>query len=54
LTGKFTGNAATATKLATPRAINGVDFDGTALITVTADASTLTGTTLNAPVVIVV
>ena len=30
-------NAATATKLATARAINGVNFDGTAAITVTAD-----------------
>ena len=29
-----TGNAASATKLATPRAINGVNFDGTANITV--------------------
>lgn len=29
-----TGNAATATKLATPRAINGVNFDGSAPITV--------------------
>jgi len=31
-----TGNAGTATKLATPRAINGVNFDGTAAITITA------------------
>ena len=31
-----TGNAATATKLTTPRAINGVNFDGTAPITITA------------------
>lgn len=41
-----TGNAGTATALATPRAINGVNFDGTAAITVTAAAATLTGTTL--------
>lgn len=34
------GNAATATALATPRAINGVNFDGTAAITVT--SATLT------------
>ena len=42
----ITGNAGTATKLATARAINGVDFDGSAAITVTAAASTLTGNTL--------
>ena len=36
-----TGNSATATALATARAINGVDFDGTAAITVTAAAGTL-------------
>jgi hypothetical protein len=35
-----TGNAATATKLQTPRAINGVSFDGTANITV-ADSTKL-------------
>ena len=45
------GNAATATALATPRAINGVNFDGTAPITVTAAAGTLTGTTLASNVV---
>lgn len=45
------GTAATATALATPRAINGVNFDGTAAITVTAAAGTLTGTTLNSTVV---
>jgi hypothetical protein len=39
----ITGNAGTATKLASPRTINGVAFDGTANITVTADAGTLTG-----------
>jgi hypothetical protein len=46
-----TGNAATATALATPRAINGINFDGTAPITVTADANTLSGTTLHSTVV---
>lgn len=40
------GNAATATALQTPRNINGVAFDGTANITVTAAAGTLTGATL--------
>jgi len=49
--GALTGNADTATKLITARAINGVDFDGSAAITVTAAATTLTGTTLNATVV---
>jgi hypothetical protein len=49
--GALTGNASTATKLATARNINGVAFDGSAAITVTADASTLTGTTLNSTVV---
>ena len=39
-----TGNAGTATALATARAINGVDFDGTAPITVTAAGSTLSDT----------
>ena len=39
-----TGNAATATKLATARTINGVDFDGTASITI---ASVATATTAN-------
>ena len=42
----ITGNAATATALANARAINGVDFDGTAAITVTAAADTLTESTL--------
>lgn len=49
-----TGNAATATTLATPRAINGVNFDGSAPITITAvnpNALTLgaylTGTSYN-------
>lgn len=45
-----TGNAGTATKLATARAINGVDFDGTQAITVTAAAGTLSGNTLAANV----
>lgn len=49
--GALTGNASTATALATARTINGTSFDGTANITVTAAAGTLTGTTLNATVV---
>jgi hypothetical protein len=49
--GSCTGLAATATKLATARAINGVDFDGSAAITITAAAGTLTGTTLKSTVV---
>jgi hypothetical protein len=47
----ISGNAATATKLATAKNINGVAFDGSADITVTADAGTLTGTTLASNVV---
>jgi uncharacterized protein (TIGR02145 family) len=47
----ITGNAATATKLATAKNINGVAFDGSTDITVTADAGTLTGTTLASNVV---
>lgn len=48
--GSITGNAATATKLATPRTINGVAFDGSAAITV-ADATKLplTGGNLTGP-----
>lgn len=46
-----TGNAGTATALQTARTINGTSFNGTANITVTADASTLTNATLNATVV---
>ena len=46
----ITGNAGTATKLANARNINDVPFDGTANITVTADAGTLTGTTLKSTV----
>ena len=45
-----TGNAATATALATARTINGTSFDGSANITVTAAAGTLTGNTLNSGV----
>ncbi|MBK8477791.1 MAG: tail fiber domain-containing protein [Opitutaceae bacterium] len=41
-----TGNAGTATALATARTINGVSFDGTANITAPAAAGTLTGTAL--------
>lgn len=36
------GNADTATKLATARAINGVDFDGTAAITIVPRVTTIT------------
>jgi hypothetical protein len=46
-----TGNASSATKLATTRNINGVAFDGSVDITVTANAGTLTGTTLATNVV---
>jgi phosphomannomutase len=47
-----TGNAATATKLAATKNINGVAFDGSADINITAiaDAGTLSGTTLNATI----
>jgi hypothetical protein len=38
------GNAATATKLAAPKNINGVPFDGSADITIAADAASLSGT----------
>lgn len=47
---QLTGNAATATRLTTAKTINSVNFDGTNNITVTADAATLTGTTLNSGV----
>ena len=47
---KTSGNAATATKLETPKNINGVSFDGTGDITVTADAGTLIGNTLKSTV----
>ena len=46
LTGNVTGNASTATKLTTAVNINTVAFDGTADITVTANANTLTNTIL--------
>ncbi|MFM2258837.1 MAG: hypothetical protein RLZZ424_770 [Bacteroidota bacterium] len=47
------GTATTATKLTTARNINGVAFDGTKDITITstADAGTLTGTTLKSTVI---
>lgn len=51
VTGDLFGNADTATKLQTARTINGVSFDGTSDITVTADANTLSGTTLKSTVV---
>jgi hypothetical protein len=46
----LSGNAGSATRLATARAINGVNFDGGANITVPASADTLTGTTINGSV----
>lgn len=49
-TGSVTGNAATATTLATPRTINGTSFDGSSNITVTAAAGTLTGSSLSSGV----
>ncbi len=50
VTGNVTGNATTATTLQTARNINGVSFNGSADITVTAAAGTLTGATLAAGV----
>jgi hypothetical protein len=44
---QLTGNAGTATRLATTRTINGVNFDGTNNITVPASAETLTGNSIN-------
>ena len=44
------GNAGTSTKLSASKNINGVAFDGSTDITVTADAATLTGTALNSTV----
>ena len=44
------GTATTATKLATARNINGVAFDGSGDIAVTADAGTLTGTSLKSTI----
>jgi hypothetical protein len=46
----LSGNAATATRLATARTINGVNFDGTNNIIVPASADSLTGTTINGSV----
>ena len=48
--GSVTGNAGTATKLLSSVNINGVAFDGSAGITVTAAAGTLTGSTLNSQI----
>jgi len=52
--GALTGNASTATTLATARAINGVNFDGSAAITITANTTNgltigtgLSGTSFN-------
>lgn len=42
----LSGNAATATKLATARTINGVSFDGTANISITAALATASATVL--------
>lgn len=50
--GSTTGNAATATVLQTARAINGTPFNGSADITVSAAAGTLTGGTLAAGVTV--
>ena len=44
------GTAGTAATLTTPRTINGVSFNGSSDITVTAESSTLTGNTLNSAV----
>jgi hypothetical protein len=46
----WTTPSTTATKLATARKINNVDFDGSADIIVSADAGTLTGTTIKSTV----
>lgn len=43
----LSGNAGTATRLATARTVNGVAFDGSANVTVTAAAGTVTGVQLN-------
>jgi len=45
------GNAFSANRLSSVRTINDVGFDGTANITITADANTLTGTRLNLSVI---
>jgi len=44
---QLSGNSATATRLATTRTINDVGFDGSTNITITANAGTLTGNSLN-------
>jgi hypothetical protein len=44
--GPLTGNASTATALQTARTINGISFDGTGNITITAAANTLTASEL--------
>jgi len=44
------GTASSATKLTTARNINGISFDGSADITITANAGTLTGTTLKSSI----
>lgn len=46
----LTGNAFSASKLATARTINGIAFDGSANITVPSNAQTLTGTYINSTV----
>ena len=46
----YTGNAASATRLNPGRFINGVLFDGSTNVTVTAAAETLTGSTINSNV----
>lgn len=46
----LTGNAATATRLATARTINGVPFDGSINVTIPSSAETLTGSTINGSV----
>ncbi|KKM72400.1 hypothetical protein LCGC14_1420960, partial [marine sediment metagenome] len=51
VTAALSGNASTATLLQNARTINGVSFNGGANITVTADANTLTNTTLKSTVV---
>ena len=45
-----TGSVASATQLTTARKINNINFDGSADITITASAGTLTGTTLSSGV----
>ncbi|MFD3408541.1 hypothetical protein SKC37_07725 [Aquirufa sp. HETE-83D] len=44
VTGNIAGNAGTATKLAATKNINGVPFDGSSDITISASAATLSGT----------